>query len=335
MKKRIVFAYNRHPEDAPVHFLFHKRGLSLGNGEKFGDPLCPLDNLDWSIPEVDRINRELPSVIMRFFMHPSIVARHSPKDYLVTSTNNLADISDSIVILHKTAVIASENLRFLKSRNNLLIFDMLDHEHERTLELLPALDAVIASSRKSYQLLRKMPGMNKPLFRVVHCTDTRLAPRGEDLPEFRPLCHGAPENAMLTPALRATMRVRFCYLEHTRRDIWLEETRNANFFYSVRPPEQMQRPRPFQKGFTAARLNSNMLIHCDDGDALHYLTDEYPYLIRGEINEEALLRQMRQAREDFGGPRWQRGLEIMAGLKDEFSDQTISAQFWALIESLG
>lgn len=75
-----------------------------------------------------------------------------------------------------------------------------------------------------------------------------------------------------------------------------------------------------------------MLVHKDDGDALHFLGEDYPYLIREDISEDVVLRYMRKARDTFGREEWAYGLERILSLRSVFSPDAIARQFWDMIE---
>ena len=333
MKTKIFFVFERNPAMrlGYIHLLFHRRGIFQGDGSSFKTPLCPSDDINWDLPLFSRFNDYLPSILMRFIMFPSILASNCPGNYLLMATTAYHDIRDSIVIVHKTVAWSAEALYQLKNNGNILLYDILDYEDPELECKLEVLDGLILCSHRAMDEYRATPWVNKPVHFIAHCTNPRIKERKGHLPHFSPLQNGAPENVLLYPSLLNTLPSVFCYTDCTPMEIWLQATQNANFFYAVRPPVSRMRAKPFTKGFTASKLNANILIHKDDGDALFYLGEDYPYLIKEEISEEVVLRYMRKAQNDFDGPEWHRGLEIMASFRDAFSDATLSRQFFEMI----
>ncbi len=329
MTKRIVFAFHQKEYGGPRHLdvLFHKRGIFSRSRANYDQYHCPVDDINWADPLFHSRFQHMPSILMRFIMHPSIVAQYAPQGHVVIVTTHYSEVRDSIVIVHKSLVTTPGALAVLKKNNNILIFDVLDFADGNILKYINVFDGIIICSVKGYAFYANLDWIKIPIFYITHCVDTRLPERTTDLDHFSPLFHGAPENVLWYPSLLKIVPLALCYPQYTSMEEWLETTLRANFFYAVRPPLAPLRSKPFQKGFTASRLNSNILIHKDDGDALHYLGEDYPYLIHEEPTEEILWRYMLQARDDFGGPRWNQGLAIMRDLKDAFSNETIAAQF--------
>ena len=115
---------------------------------------------------------------------------------------------------------------------------------------------------------------------------------------------------------------------------WMRSLPLANFHYAVRPVSVQASFKPFLKGITAAHCNANILVHKDDGDAALCLGEDYPYLIREELEEKVLQRYMAKARGDFGGREWLHGLSIMRELKENSSEIVIARQFWSMIKAV-
>ena len=341
MRKKVVFTFlsGLFPvcSKTVLDLVFHRDGL-FRTIDDIGDPsrrLCPVDDLDWGLPELHSATGTLPSILLRFVMHPSIICQYAPPDVTVSATSDFTQIENSIVVLHKTLLQHDdvENLVYLKKRNNILLFDMLDYNGSKLEEKLAVLDGLILCSNKAYAHYSDLDWVKKPIFYVTHCIDTRIPERAVPLPAFSPLFHGAPENMLYYPSLARVLNTAFCYSQYTSQEEWLQKTLEANFFYALRPDNQGFQARPFQKGFTAAQLDSNILIHRNDGDALHYLGEDYPYMIHEEPTEEVVYYYMKMARKDFDGPQWHRGLEIMRGLKPHYAPAKIGGEFWDMMHS--
>jgi hypothetical protein len=91
--------------------------------------------------------------------------------------------------------------------------------------------------------------------------------------------------------------------------------------------------KPFLKGFVAARCGAVVIVTADDGDAPHYLGDDYPFYSRSPSPVD-LEMALATAAAAFGGPDWQRARDIMAQVAARSSDAQVCAEFRAMIEEV-
>lgn len=139
---------------------------------------------------------------------------------------------------------------------------------------------------------------------------------------------GLPDNA----ALPATLSQEVTIIDVQRREDMDSAVRalgDYNFHYAVRPsPEPtLRRPyKPFTKGVTAAACQSNVLVNKQVDDAIELLTPDYPYLVESNANAQ-VEEGFEKAREEFGGPEWRRGLEIMQAVRERVSGPAQARQF--------
>jgi len=92
--------------------------------------------------------------------------------------------------------------------------------------------------------------------------------------------------------------------------------------------------KPFTKGATAALCNANILTGRDVPDAERLLGADYPFLIDG-AQDTGIIEGYRRARDAFGGPDWNRGLDAMAHLRDRVSGPALADAFRAMAALLG
>ena len=195
-------------------------------------------------------------------------------------------------------------------------------------------DGIMCCSHKAmHHLQQNNPGA--PVYFVQHGIDPRITTVTQPTEHFSPYYFGSPENIFLFESIKPLVNIIYTddgrgMMNHT----WHLHLPDANFHYAVRPLMQRKNYKPFIKGFTAAACNANILIHADDGDALHYLGEDYPYLIREDLCEEVVLRYMRQAQADFGTQRWHYGLEKMSRLRACSSEQVIAGQFMDMMQQV-
>jgi hypothetical protein len=76
-----------------------------------------------------------------------------------------------------------------------------------------------------------------------------------------------------------------------------------------------------------------VVVTADDGDAGHYLGDDYPFYARS-LNPADLEMAMVGLAAGFGGPDWQRAREIMAQVAARSTDAQVCAEFRLMIETL-
>jgi hypothetical protein len=102
-----------------------------------------------------------------------------------------------------------------------------------------------------------------------------------------------------------------------------------NFHFAVRPTPKTELRRsykPFTKGATAAACRSNILVNRQVDDAVEFLTSDYPYFVPSNSAKD-VEEGYRKAQDEFGGPEWKRGLEIMRSVRERVSGKAQAKQF--------
>lgn len=268
-----------------------------------------------------------PGVLMRTFMTASLVARHCP-DHIAMGCTNITTVRNSIVIANKNLINRKRLLRMFKRNGNILLVDIIDGVPRR--DSIPYYDGIICASQKAHAYYsQEYP--DTPAYFVAHCTDPRISAPVALKSTFSPYYFGAPKNLLLFDSLKDTLGIVYTDTRDVPNHDWYKRLGEANFHYAVRPKMGDHVFKPFIKGIIAATCGANMLVHRDDGDARHFLGEDYPYLIHEDLSEDVVLRYMRMARDTFGKAEWTYGLERMASLRDAFSPDTISRQFWDMI----
>jgi hypothetical protein len=143
---------------------------------------------------------------------------------------------------------------------------------------------------------------------------------------------GSPKHAVLPASLSGEVTI-----IDIQRSEDMEPATQAlggyNFHFAVRPsPKQALRRsyKPFTKGVTAAACYSNVLVNRQVDDAVEFLTPDYPYLV--DSNAPAHVEEgFRKAKEEFGGPEWRRGLEIMRALRERLSGPAQARQLAGIV----
>ena len=281
------------------------------------------------------------SVLMRVFMLGNSLCKYGNEGYNISATN-IPHVQNSIVIAHKSIRNNKRLLWKLKRNNNVLLIDIIDgvmktEKLSSFSKNLSYSDGIICCSHKSLEYFAKnFP--DTPTYFVQHYIDQRIGTITPSTDYFSPYYFGAPENLLLFDSIKPLLNIVYTNNKSIINNNCYLRLPEANFHYAVRQPVHERgsiRYKPFLKGFTAAFCNANILVHADDGDALHYLGEDYPYLIKEELCEKVVLRYMQQAKVDFGTGKWRYGLKKMAQLRKICSEQAMAEQFWNMIQRIG
>ena len=267
------------------------------------------------------------SVLLRQLIHAKIMDKFAPEGWRQICTNGI-EWKNSVIILHKTLFADLRLRQWLKENGNVILLDVIDGVIDDVLFA----DGILCCSHRSHLYYQqKYPHL--PVFFVEQGVDPRVPHIQQARLGFSAYYFGDIANFQIYNSIFQYVRPCFTHVNNTLHQDWLSYLPNANFHYAVRPPLKENIFKPFIKGGIAAYCASNMLIHRDDGDSSYYLGSDYPYLIKEEVSEKAVLDYLRKAREEYGGPEWNRGLTIMAEVKEQFAPQRIAEQFWEMILS--
>lgn len=191
---------------------------------------------------------------------------------------------------------------------------------------LAALDTVIDADASL-----RARGVFAGLFHQSH--DPRLdAVRPAAGDRLAPVYIGRPSYAEIPPSLADAITV-LSVLDDVDMVAALPRLGAFNLHFAVRPAasDALLRPyKPFTKGVTAAACRANILVNRQVDDAEDFLGPDYPYLVASNRPPD-VEAGFRRAVEDFGGPDWARGLEIMRAVRDRVSARALAAQFVAIV----
>jgi hypothetical protein len=271
----------------------------------------------------DRDSEAWGTTMMRGFQLSQLVSRHLGDRFDVSYLPRSESPTDSILILAKGCIARAtpEELRELRARNIAIVADFVDGTF-RT-DILSEVDLVWASSIAAHRslLLQKLPVASDM---VTHHVDPRIAPQPR--PDgFSVAYFGELVNAVKNEAIEKTVRFHAVDTRVSSTD-WLPFAGMFAMHYAVRPEgEGKPAHKPFLKGFTAARCHANIIVDRQDGDAVHYLGDDYPYLTEAPTPAEAL-RVLEVARATYGSDTWRQGLEVMDYVRSVSSDAYVAGE---------
>lgn len=276
--------------------------------------------------------RNYGSTVMRGKQLSEITQKALGKRIYFTSTNY--QYKNCILFLTKWAIYALgvKELQKLKTRQNKLIYDLVDGE-------LPAnkikfADVVVAAAESIYKKYqRSLPKLTKIVL-IDHHVDPRIrSVDWSDCPKKLKVGYfGELINTLITPEIQR--QVDFIPVSTTEQnDDWFKELPKYNLHYAIRQKRDVYPNKPFVKGFVAAHCDANILIQDSEKEAIKWLGKDYPYLLRGRVNEKKVLKLLDYAKKSYGSREWKRGLAIMRGIRAKTSDEAIGKQLVKLFQS--
>ena len=242
--------------------------------------------------------------------------------------HHLGTARDSILILTKGYLkdASIDELAGLKARGNIICADYVD-DPERD-DLHEGIDVYIAASIAQFvHYSGNYP--DKPVHLITHHVDPRIrhirGPKGYcNIGYF-----GEIANAAYASELQGV--IDFCLTNTQSGDgSWIPRLRHCNVHYAVRSQRLSGSFKPFLKGFTAARCNSNIIVPIDESDARYYLGSDYPYLLQdGSLT--SVLEMIEYAKESFGGSDWRRGLKMMQSVRAKCDRKQLESEIRTLV----
>ena len=240
---------------------------------------------------------------------------------------------NSILFMTKGAIAASTvNLLYLlKNRGNILIFDPLDSTPSK--DKMDLADVIVAASEYAQRLYgHYFP--NKPCRLIDHHVDPRLPEIHHSAEDpLRIGYFGEPVNTISTP--RIAKEISLVRVDTARLSCdWMNQLPKYNMHYCLRMKQKQLGPKPFNKGFLAAHLGCNILVHEEQEDAKRWLGDDYPYLIKGALTEQAILDKIEYAKSTYKTEIWKSGLDVMNSIKNKTSNESIASQVSSLMDEV-
>jgi hypothetical protein len=254
----------------------------------------------------------------------------------ITYQNSEFRFRNSILFLTKGAIqcLNESSLSRLKERNNRLVFDPVD-------SLIPEkkikfADAVIAASKAALTDYAMRYGTDL-VYLVDHHSDPRVqrvsSQKSRD--RLRIGYFGEFVNTIITPAIK--LQVDFILVDTSQQnEAWFNKTGAYNMHYCLRNNEAITAGtyKPFTKGINAAHIGANVLVHRSQTDAVRWLGEDYPYLIKSPLSEATILTEIEHVRKTFGKNEWRNALEVMEQIRHQSSSKAICAQLENILRNL-
>lgn len=277
-------------------------------------------------------SRHYGSTVMRGEQLSKITQKTLGKRVYFTSTDY--QYKNCILFLTKWAIykLNEKDLQELKIRQNKLIFDLVDGELPTN--KIKFADVVVAAADSIYQKNKRSLPKSVKVVSIDHHVDPRI--RFVDWSirpkKLRVGYFGELINTLITPRIK--QRVDFIPVSNTtQNDDWFKELPKYNLHYAIRQKRDVYPNKPFLKGFTAAHCDANILIQASEKEAIKWLGKDYPYLLRGKVTEEKILKLLDHIQKSYGSKEWERGLVIMRGIRAKTSEESIGKQLVKLFHS--
>lgn len=269
------------------------------------------------------------ATIMRGLQLSEMMQFHYGDVFNIMYQNSESRFRNSTLFLTKGAIqcLNESSLSRLKAHKNRLIFDPVD-------SLIPEkkikfADAVVAASEAALIDYKVRYGAGF-VYLIDHHSDPRIqkisSQRSRD--KLRIGYFGEFVNTIITPAIKK--QVDFTLVDTSQQnEAWFKKTGAYNMHYCLRNDETITAGtyKPFTKGINAAHIGANILAHRSQADAIRWLGEDYPYLIKSHLDEEAILEEIEHARKTFGTREWRDALRVMEQIRDQSSSKAICTQF--------
>lgn len=237
---------------------------------------------------------------------------------------------NSILILTKCAVmdITTEHIKMLRGRGNRILLDFVDDP--MNLDKAHAANAVIAASWEAHDNYNQL-GLRS--FTVNHHVDLRLQQNSKNLATgFRCGYFGELVNTIKTDAI--SKYVDFIQVDTGRQtNDWLDKPIRYSLHYGIRANNTIGF-KPFLKGFTAAACGANIIIQKDQTEAIYWLGEDYPFLIKPNPAEKDITNMLSHIQTTYGSDEWKSALNKMEKIREATSDKSIATELYNAIQSL-
>lgn len=234
------------------------------------------------------------------------------------------DVSDSVVILHKSFLAAAtpKQVLDLRAGGNIALADFIDFRPRRA--LCRVVDGFLASSYAQERFLSAAYA-DKPTFRILHHADPRIEAgcadgAGPSVGYFGNRAHGRHVKRLVAEGLCD----RF-FADRPQDTEWMSHLRDYGVHYAIRAKHLFEGFKPFTKGAVAARCGAVVLASRDE-ESVANLGEDYPFLVSSTAYKDVRAAIVRM-RESYGGPDWQAAQAAMRRLESQCSPERIAEGF--------
>lgn len=279
----------------------------------------------------DTASERMGSTIMRSVQLPRILQGELGEKVEITTTKDLSNVQNSIVVVGKRlmSALSDEMLGSLKNANVAIAADPIDQIV--TNKDCQRFDIILAASIGAFRQ-NSIISPSTAHHLLTHHADPRISVAAPPIDKLRIGYFGELANTLGMGQLDHLINY---YRINTSEpdEEWLDQLRNYNAHFAVRQNRVIDGPKPFTKGFTAAKCGAVIICDRNQGDNLLYLGEDYPFFIEN-IAPELIELSLGEFSRQFGGAEWVYAQKIMADVKHRSSDAWIAGEFLQLVKDV-
>lgn len=210
----------------------------------------------------------------------------------------------------------------------------IDHvDHFSGGDVFQTADLHIAASLESHNFMKnkctriaRRDGFEMPSIALVdHHADERIVPEPQPNTNDLSLVYlGDPENTVIPDSIKPRM-LELAGSDGTSFDSALKNLGRAHMHYCIRARATLRQPKPFTKGFTAAKADRNLICGRDVPDATRFLGEDYPFLSPTEETHD-IEETVRYAESEMGTTVWLNALERVRAMRERVRPQNVAGQ---------
>ncbi len=245
----------------------------------------------------------------------------------------LAKAKDAVVIALKGSldILSEEEHAELRSASLGLGIDHIDGFGGGG--VFQTVDLHIAASMASQDFMinkctriSRRDGFEMPRIELIdHHADERIKPAAQPTDSELQIAYiGDLQNTYIPDEIASDM-LKFSAQAQSDFEQTLLEIDKAHLHYCVRRETKLRQPKPFTKGFTAARADRNLICTPMVHDAIRFLGEDYPYMTQGEDRQD-IIDTVAYARESIGSKEWQDGLTRVRAMHEAVVPERVAKQ---------
>lgn len=274
-------------------------------------------------------NGSMPMALDRRFV--DILNHRTPENISVRVSSHTGSVNGGLVIVTGGMIgrLSEADMREIRRAGAVVAVDFLDAKlNDIDFENF---DLVIAASMGGYLHCSKKYDL--PIFHMTHYSPTGMV--AGNLPNdcLRLACFGEKSDVFGSDYLSRV--VDFFSLSAEDLDTpWRHRLSEYNGHFALtKRGRDMGRFLPFTKGFLAAECGAAIFCSREDGDAIFYLGDDYPYFINATEPKDVEYQILSHS-EGFGGADWHRAMHRMASVRARSSPDFIAQEFTDILKNV-
>lgn len=276
------------------------------------------------------------STVMRGFQLFDIIKSSSLKNLIsnISIESNFSNLENTLLFLTKgvLAEMDVEKLKLLKSKNNIIFADYVDAKVDK--DLVDYIDVMVAASITAYiDYNTRFP--NKKICLLTHHVDPRIENASIKHDKRNKIAYfGERVNTKISD--EGEQFVDLYQVDTSGKDMlhsWINQVSKYRYHYAVRNKRGIDGSKPFTKGFTAACVDSPIILERDVDDAMYYLGYHYPYFL--EYKDESIAEKLKKIithQTVNGNSDYERASIYMQHLRSRSTPEFIANEFLRAIK---